>query len=486
MEVPQHFTLKQVADSIQKTISERYSRTYWVTAEMYKLNATRKGHCYPELVQRENDNIVVEMRATLWKTNYDRIRHRFFDVVKEQLQDGMELLFLVKIVYHPIYNIGLEIIDIDPNYALGALQRERQLTLERLNKEGLLNKNQSRDLPLVPKRLAVISQGDSKGYSDFISLLNSLPEKYHFDTFLFEATLQGDAAIGSIQNALQKIEKVKHHFDAVVIIRGGGGEIGMHCYNNYELSKAVATFPLPVFTGIGHSTNLTVCEMVAFRNGITPSDTAYFFLGIYEGLHQEIEKMQAYLPQLIENVLLNAKSNFNTSVNRFREITTSTQQSEKHQLEQLSKDFSMLTRRYLDKTLADVNGKRQMIKPLVNSFLDQRRSKQLRLKDQISLKSTALLQEHSMLLLKERNQLRFSIDQLLMRQTTNIEKKETSVKLLDPQNVLKRGYAIVSNEKGVLSEKNKVKAKDLLKIITSTQEIEAEVNYTNTSKQDNS
>ncbi len=475
METPQHFTLKQVADSIQKTISERYSRTYWVTAEMYKLNATRKGHCYPELVQRENDNIVVEMRATLWKTNYDRIRQRFFDVVKEQLQDGMELLFQVRIVYHPIYNIGLEIIDIDPNYALGALQRERQITIERLHKEGLLNKNQTRELPLVPKRLAIVSQGDSKGYSDFINLLNSLPEKFHFDTFLFEATLQGDAAIKSIQTALQKIEKVKQHFDAVVIIRGGGGEIGMHCYNNYELSKAVATFPLPVFTGIGHSTNLTVCEMVAFRNGITPSDTAYFFLGIYEALYNEIEKSQAYLPQLIENVLSNHKNDFRANVNRFREVTSVAQKSERHLLEQQTKDFSMHTRRYLDKTVAEVNGKRQMIKPLVGSYLEQRRNKQLRLKDQISLKSTTLLQEYSMNLSKERNQLRFSIEQQLSRQNAHLERKENSVKLLDPKNVLKRGYAIVSNSKGVLSERNKAKTKDVLKIITDAQEIEAEV-----------
>lgn len=475
METPQHFTLKQVADSIQKTISERYSRTYWVTAEMYKLNATRKGHCYPELVQRENENIVVEMRATLWKPHYDRIRQRFFEVVKEQLQDGMELLFLVKIVYHPMYNIGLEIIDIDPNYTLGALQRERQVTLERLHKEGLLNANQQLHLPLVPKRLAVISQGDSKGYSDFVSLLNAQTEKYVFDTFLFEATLQGDAAISSIQLALNRIQKVKKHFDAVVIIRGGGGEIGMHCYNNYALSKAVATFPLPVFTGIGHSTNLTVCEMVAYRNGITPSDTAYFFIGIYDELYNELEKSQAYLPQLIENQLLNFKNEFKQSLNRFREFTLSTQQNAKHELEQETKDFSMLTRRYLDKTQAQVNGTRQLIKPLVGSYIEQRRAKQLRIKDQISMNTRSLIQEQSATINKERNSLRFSVEQHLSKQNNNLEKHESAIKFLDPQNVLKRGYAIVTNDKGVLSEKNKAKAKDKLIIRTATQEIEAEV-----------
>jgi exodeoxyribonuclease VII large subunit len=116
-----------------------------------------------------------------------------------------------------------------------------------------------------------------------------------------------------------------------------------------------------------------------------------------------------------------------------------------------------------------------MIKPLTASFLEQRRNRQLRLKDQVSLKSIALLQEYSMLIDKERNQLRFSVEQRLSRQNAHLERKETSVKLLDPQNVLKRGYAIVSNSKGVLSEKNKAEPKDVLKIVTAAQEIDAEV-----------
>ena len=125
MQTPEHFTLKQVADSIRKVIAERYARTYWVTAEMHKLNYTKKGHCYPELVQKEDGQILVEMRGTIWKQQFDRIQQRFAEIVKEPLRDGMELLFQVKITYHPLYNIGLEIIDIDPNYTLGALQKER-------------------------------------------------------------------------------------------------------------------------------------------------------------------------------------------------------------------------------------------------------------------------------------------------------------------------------------------------------------------------
>jgi exodeoxyribonuclease VII large subunit len=252
------FTLKQVAFSIQKAIQERYSQTYWVQAEMHKLNYTPKGHCYPELVHKEAGKIVAEIRATIWKTQYDRISENFFKTVKEPIKDGLTLLFLVKISYHPVYGMGLEVLDIDPTFTLGELHKEREETLLKLTKEGVINANQLLPFPLLPKRIAVISVASSKGLSDFYSVIHSNPWNYEFFFHLFSAQLNGDGAISSIQYQLKRIQKFKHLFDCVVIIRGGGGEIGLSCYNNYDLAKAIATFPLPVLTGIGHSTGLII------------------------------------------------------------------------------------------------------------------------------------------------------------------------------------------------------------------------------------
>ena len=147
-ETSEIFTLKQVVSSIRKTIEERYQRLYWVKAEMHKLNQYPSGHCFPELLQKEDGKIVAEMRGTIWKQQFDRINSRFIEVVKEPLKDDTTLLLQVKVTFHETYGLGLQILDIDPNYALGELQRERQETLKHLQLEGLLNKNQLLKFPL--------------------------------------------------------------------------------------------------------------------------------------------------------------------------------------------------------------------------------------------------------------------------------------------------------------------------------------------------
>jgi exodeoxyribonuclease VII large subunit len=475
MEVPQHFTLKQVADSIQKTISERYARTYWVTAEMVKLNPTRKGHCYPELVQKENDQIVVDMRATMWKTQYDRIRQRFFDVVKEPLQDGLELLFLVRITYHPIYNIGLEILDIDPNYTLGALQRERQETLERLNKEGILNANQLVEMALVPKRLAVISQVDSKGYSDFVTLLSSHPRSYHFHITLFEATLQGDAAILSIQKQLDQIRKKLNQFDAVVIVRGGGGEIGMHCYNNYDLSKAIATFPLPVLTGIGHSTNLTVCEMIAFRNGITPSDLAYFLLGIFEELDAPLDEILLKLPQQIQRLLQYKKTQFQNGIQSFQQNVQTATRREQNVFHTAVKDFEFGIKQYISGSKKEIDDLRKHIRSSSGYYFDSKNTQQSNAVQLIRIHTKTTIDKSDQRTQNLLQQLERVSPRILQEQLLQLNQKELQLKLIDPIHVLKRGYSIVTNEKGVLSAKNIAQAGQTLKIVTDSQEVNAEV-----------
>lgn len=475
MDSPQHFTLKQVAESIRKTIAERYSRTYWVTAEMHKLNATRKGHCYPELVQKEDGQIVVEMRGTIWKQQFERIQKRFAEVVKEPLRDGLELLFLVKITYHPLYNIGLEIIDIDPNYTLGALQRERQETLDRLNKEGLLNANQQVKMALLPKRLAIISQADSKGYSDFVTLLNGHPKRYHFDTFLFEATLQGDAAIQSISAQLERIRKVKHHFDAVVIIRGGGGEIGMHCYNNYELAKAIATFPLPVLTGIGHSTNLTVCEMIAYRNGITPSDMAYFLIGILEELDNEIDELRMKTSPLVTRFLREIRFVQDRTSSRFHLVAGQRLHLDKRLFSESTQTFDRSIRFHLRTLNETLQQKRNDLRFTSQRPLNEAQNTLEKHLERIAVASERTLRQSQQRLSDNTQRLLWSAPNQLVEQARHMERMAQFIQLVDPAHVLNRGYSIVRNNQGVLSANNPAKKGDVLHVQTAHQQLNTRV-----------
>ncbi|OYD41537.1 exodeoxyribonuclease VII large subunit [Sphingobacterium cellulitidis] len=273
------FTLLEVSRSIQKTIAERYKSLYWIKAEMNKLNHySHSGHCYPELLEKKEGKVVAEMRSILWKMDYQRINRQFMEVLGEPLREGITMLFQAGISYDPLYGFSLKIVDIDPTFVLGELEKEKRESIKKLTDEGIFDANKRLDFPLIPKRLAIISVETSKGLSDFFKIINGNPWGYKMECTLFPALLQGDKSISSIINQLEVIANKLEEFDAVAIIRGGGAEVGLSSYNNFFLAKAIAIFPIPVLTGIGHSTNETVSEMVAYKNAITPSELADFLL----------------------------------------------------------------------------------------------------------------------------------------------------------------------------------------------------------------
>jgi exodeoxyribonuclease VII large subunit len=454
----QIFTLKQVVSSIRKTIEERYHQTYWVKAEMHKLNRAASGHCFPELLQKENGKIVAEMRASIWKHNYENINNRFIKIAKEPLKEDTTLLLQVKIGFHEIYGLSLQILDIDPNYVLGELQKERQETLLRLKNEGLINLNQQLSFPLLPKRVAIISAEGSKGLSDFMQVLEANPWKYSFFTYLFPASLQGDNATESITAQLQRIEKVKEHFDVVVIVRGGGGEVGLSCYNNYLLCKSIASFPLPVLTGIGHSTNLTVSEMVSFRNAITPTELADF--------------------------LIQSFHNFSVPL---KEALTTIAHETKVTLELVKKNLINISHTFKYSTNSRIEGNKSILQLKAaelksNSTLNLRRHQEL-------LKETSNEITNGYRIHRERelSNLQFMMSSLPQLSRSQIELHGSAidglqkrVQNLHPENVLKRGYSITTINDKSIGPNNDVNKGDVVTTRTATFIIESEI----TSKED--
>lgn len=474
-EEKQIFTLRQVAGSIQKVISERYNRLYWVQAEMHKLNYTGKGHCYPELVQKEDGKIVAEMRGTIWKTQFDKISRNFTEVVKEPLRDGLSLLFLVRISFHPLYGMGLEIMDIDPTFALGELQKEREETLKRLNKEGILNANQQLVLPLLPQRIAIISVDSSKGLSDFFSIVKNNAWNYRFFFMLFQAQLNGDLAIESIQNQLRRIEKVKHHFDAVAIIRGGGGEIGLSCYNNYELSKAIAAFPLPVLTGIGHSTNITVSEMVAYRNAITPTELAEFLVQCFHNFSVPVQEAQKLLVSGSQQFIRTQKSELSNELRIFKNVSSQRVISTRQTLAAFSKDLLSQTRFRFGKEISALDGLAENLKRNV-------KSKRMRETQQLEQMKALLGKTAKNTLLHQATAIEdtkfFVLQQVpkfFSRETQNLLNLEKNVRLMDPQQLLKRGYSLSLLNGKAISAENPVSPGDVIETITFENKILSEV-----------
>ena len=109
------FSLLEVTLSIKKTIHERYQRTFWVKAEMNKLNHySYSGHCYPELVEKVDGKVVAQMKTILWKEDYLRINSNFLNTLKEPLKDGINILFNATVTFDSVHGLSLRIVDIDP------------------------------------------------------------------------------------------------------------------------------------------------------------------------------------------------------------------------------------------------------------------------------------------------------------------------------------------------------------------------------------
>ena len=446
MSEKQVFTLQQVVRSIKKTLEDRYTQNYWVKAEMHKLNKYPSGHAFPELVQKDDNKIVAQITGTIWKQQLERINTKFIEVVKEPLKEGTTLLLLVKINYSETFGLGLQILDIDPSYSLGELQKQREETLRKLAKEGLLNLNQKLHFPLLPKRVAIISADSSKGLSDFLQVLQENEKSYFIFTHLFNAYLQGDVAVQSIISALKKIKRVKDHFDIVIIVRGGGAEVGMTCYNNYDLCKAIAEFPLPVLTGIGHSTNLNVAEMVSFRNEITPTKLAEFLLQTFREFEQETKRLNremiAHSLQLIDKT----KQDFNGQVRIFKHASLRFTDSLKNELNQQIIELKNTTRYFLknenDAVLSLKNDYRIVTKEIITAE-----------RNTLSLISKPI---------------KGSLLHFFERKESDLEQLEKTVNILNPSNVLQRGYSLTLLNGKILSAKNKPKKGDLIESKTNS------------------
>jgi len=286
------YSLFELNTAIKSAIGTVFSEACWVTAEIAELKCNQRGHCYLELVEKDNDKTIAHTKATIWAYEYRKLSHIFQAATNESLRPGMKIMFLAVVNYHEVYGLSLNIRDIDPAYTIGEMARKRKEVIERLGKEGLLELNKGLNLPLVPQRIAVISSPAAAGYGDFFNQLDTNPYGYKFVHVLFPAVMQGQDAEGSIIAALLKVREYRHLFDVAVIIRGGGSAVDLNCFDSYALASHIARCPLPVITGIGHEKDDTVADIVAHTRIKTPTAVAEFLVSGLRSFEENVIGMQ--------------------------------------------------------------------------------------------------------------------------------------------------------------------------------------------------
>ena len=310
----EYVDLLTLQNTIREGLTELFPEKVWVKAEIAAVQARMNGHCYLDLVQSEDGRQLAKVKAVIWKSKFPLLRAFFRDATGKDLEVGQQILVLAEVNYSELYGLSLVIDDINPEFTLGDAELKKQQTIKMLQEEGMMDLQQKLELPSIPYRLAVISAPDAAGFGDFRRHLTENQYGFYFEVDLFPATMQGETAPESIADALGAVEAAGSAkrskgrsevadgtsskcpgYDAVLILRGGGSNLDLACFDDYGLALAIAQCQIPVFTAIGHDKDYHVADMVAYRFVKTPTALADEFIDMYAAEDERISSLGARL-----------------------------------------------------------------------------------------------------------------------------------------------------------------------------------------------
>jgi exodeoxyribonuclease VII large subunit len=320
--IHQGISLLELNQLVKNTLDLHLDTSYWVIGEIADLNLARQGHAYLELVEKQGNQIVAKIRANIWAYSYRSIASKFEGLAGQTLKPGMKILALASVTFHEIYGLSLQIKEIDPNYTIGERARIKQEILDRLQEEGLINLNKGLILPTVPQNIALISSATAAGYGDFVNQLGNNRYQYKINHQLFQATLQGAEAAKTMILAIQKIQDLHQSqpFDAILIIRGGGAQLDLDCFDDYLLAVAIAQSPIPVITGIGHERDETIADLVAHTKMKTPTATAEFLLSGFREFEDSLDQLSKQLERNAAQIWLAEEKKLANLENQLKKI----------------------------------------------------------------------------------------------------------------------------------------------------------------------
>lgn len=353
------YTLSELCSCIDEALSMELNDTYWVRAEIASL--TERGHCYMELVEKAKNNaIAAKLRATCWQHVYHLLSAYFANETGQTLAVGMQVLLQVEVSFHAVYGLSLNVVGIDPTFTLGDLARQRQLTIQRLQEDGVMDLQRSLPLPLLPRRVAVISAADAAGYGDFCHQLQSNSGGFRFHTQLFSAVMQGEQSPASIITALQQIADTADLYDLVVIVRGGGATTDLRNFDDYSLAFHCANFPLPIIAGIGHTRDVSVVDMVVHTSVKTPTAAAEWLIAAMQAQADRLGELHLRLQRVAQMAVRKQHSKLDALWQSLRFATQRRLHRQRTQLEFWEKTIALHSPERIYRmgySLTTVNGK---------------------------------------------------------------------------------------------------------------------------------
>mgnify|MGYP006285933701 CR=1 FL=1 len=440
--VEQRITLLELNRYVREGIKNYLPSTYWVIAEVSEIKINRRGHCYLDLVEKDEleERIIAKARAIIWAYTFRMLQPYFKTTTGKELSAGLKILVNVSAEFHELYGYSLFVHDIEPSYTLGELARQKQETIKRLEEEGIFNMNKDLPFPLVPQKIAIISSQTAAGYNDFIEQLQGNPYGYTFYTKLFPAFMQGDEVKSSIIRCLEKIYEHEDFFDVIAIIRGGGAQADLSYFDQFELAANIAQFPIPVITGIGHEKDESVVDLIAHQKLKTPTAVADFIVNKTFEFEQELFKKRDRFVEFVQDFIKNKQNYLDQTSYKLVPLANTT-------LERARNKLSLIYGRLNNAT----------------GILIQNRKKELSTYRQtIGSLAVSLIKQHRHALHFKQQNLVHYVKKYITDQKRHVQNLDKAINYLDPKNILKRGFSITQKDKKVIKDSRSLKHGDTI------------------------
>lgn len=431
---PNTITLQEFNNRIKRLLADPSVMNCWVVAETTDVRINQ--HCYLQLLEKnpKTGATVAKIKAIIWGSQFRFLNARFKQVTGRDIGNDMKIMVCLSVNYSPQYGLTVVINDINPEFTLGDMERQRQEILNRLTQEGIIGQNKTVPVPPVLQCIAIVSAAGAAGYGDFMKQLTDNKYGVCFYPCLFQATMQGVKTVPTVLAALDKVEQNQHLFDCVVIIRGGGGTEELNSFDNYDLARRVATFPLPVIVGIGHERDITVLDYVAGIRVKTPTAAA-------EHIILQAANALAHIGDLSNQVVSIARDYIARA---------------KEQLSYYAGNLPIMAQRIIDTNTLRLQNFIQNIPLHVQRRIEGENAQLARQKDAI----------------------KNAVAQVKMKETMRLEALGDKIELLSPRKVMARGYTLTTCEGKIMTDAAQLEAGKLVtihfrdgKVVAGTQSV---------------
>ena len=458
-----HRTLSQLNQFIKKLIEENLGgKRFWLKSEISQIKENRSGHMYLDLIEQKEGRIIAKSKANIWSSDLVSIRRELGNEFSNVMKQGSEIMCLVEARYSEIYGFSIQIYSVDLSFNLGELERKKQETIRKLQKEGLMEINKLIDLPMVIQKIAVISAEGSDGLKDLTDQLEKNQYGYVFEYKLYPAAVQGERAAVQITEQIKNAQEI--NYDALIIVRGGGSKIDLDAFNDHRLCVAIAQCKLPVLTGIGHENDLSVADMVANQRLKTPSAVGSFLIEKAHNADVNIHKMYERIRHLFKIRMDMGTGKIQLGLNRLRSTAISASQLRRGVLHNSAGRVVRFALESLTRHSRELSFGREKLGRLPFDGLKDKKGTLKMRSDLLLHKAHTMVRESNRQSEVWKAKLGTNSNLILRHYREELEFRSQHINNLHPNRILKRGFSITRKSDTAINHRTPLKEGDLLEI----------------------